>query len=475
MKNYVLLLLLFIGLSNTLFAQEDTYEYQPRKSKYLEINGTFTCPLFDLEANNYRDAYGLSIAGYGDLTSNRKPFVWQWGLEGRVQGGGKANTYYITSPINAEIYNPTNISAGMNGLVRLKYQKSPVQPYVDGFVGGRIFTSGYYTEEYDYDEGGYTDQWNGVTTTGRWVYGVGAGVQVPVSKRVAINARTAYTHAPNTSYIDMDDFINNDRNVLNPAVRSDYDALSFHVGVSIKLDKNRNENKVEKKRDCNCECNCNKRRNRDCRRRDCRDRRSIFGIGFDILTGPTCSTPPPPCEPAYPSYPEVIEPDTPACPPTYAPAVEQPGNVEGPRPEVCPPSSEPEIIGENSGYIEGPTPSVYEPEVIEEKPQRAEDSTPVPYKPASVESKSERRGKAKSTKKAEKPTMLESMMDGIKKEKSSWTTKDESSGRADKPQSTKTPSQSTRTRSIPKFNNKSTTRPSQRSTKSPTSSRKIKG
>ncbi len=379
MKNYVLLFLLLIGISNPLLAQDDaTFDYQPRKSRFIEINGTLTCPLMDLDANHYKDAIGLSLAGYGDLTSNRKPFVFQWGLEGRVQGSGKSGRYTIyTNPGYEEIYRPTNMAIAMNGLVRLKYQALPVHPFIDGFVGGNIFTSGYHTEEYDYYDDSYTDQWNGVVTNGQWGYGVGAGVQVPVSQRVAINFRAAYTHTPEMSYIDMEDVIDNQREVLNPAVSSDYDALSYNLGVSIKLDRKRKQNRIQED-DCDCNCDCERierRERRERRRRDC-NRGSIF---FDILMGELggCSTvPPPPCPPSYP---------VPSTPPPPPPVNDNwndnnDGDNWNDDNPSCPPAYEP---------------SIYEPATIEDKPDRGGQPSVPATPPATIDEVPDRAGKPK--------------------------------------------------------------------------------
>ncbi len=286
MKNYVLLAISMLFVAN-LSAQESDY-YPYRSNRYLGIEGIYNCTLLDLDANNYRDGGGFSISGFKDITSNRNPLVLQWGGEGLFAVSGKDREYYIDDAFGTyRISSPTNLTFGLNGLLRLEYRKYRVHPYIDGFVGGRLFSSGYTDND---NCSSCEDDYQAMTTTGRLTYGMGAGVFVPVSNRLDINFRAAYTHAPEMYYINMNDFIDNTRNTLAPLAESEYDMLSFHVGVRYRFEQQNKEERRREKRE---------RRDRDCydSRYDCdspcdnrrRQRRQRAGnilqgicIGLDI-------------------------------------------------------------------------------------------------------------------------------------------------------------------------------------------------
>lgn len=285
MKNYVLLVLSLVFMTN-LSAQDEAY-YPAQKSRYLGIEGIFNCPILDLDANNYRDGAGISMSGFGDITSNRNPLVLQWGVEGLFGVSNKNRTYNIGSPFSGTISNPTNVAVGLNGLLRLEYRKYAVHPYIDGFVGGRFFQSGYYVNN--------NDDWSELqsTTNAKWAYGAGVGAFIPVSKRLDINVRAAYTHTDDMQYIDMNDFIDNSRNSINNPATSDYDMLSLHVGIRYNITRNKNKYEKETRRDrrstrYESDCDCDTRRHRDCRRK-----RPIISILLGNLGGPRICTPPP--------------------------------------------------------------------------------------------------------------------------------------------------------------------------------------
>lgn len=285
MKNYVLFVVCLLFTAN-VFAQEDDY-YPIKKSRYLGIEGIYNCTLLDLDVNNYRDGGGLSFSGFGDITSRRNPFVLQWGVEGLFAASSRHGNYY-DQRFDREVSGLTNAALGLNGLLRLEYTGFPIHPYIDGFVGGRLFQSGYFTEEFDEYEGRYEDTWSGMssTATGKLAYGVGAGVLIPVSNRVDINFRTAYTHTGPIRYINMNDFIDDATGRINPSASSDYDMLSFHLGVRIRLgDKSERvrEKKERRQRRKDCECaDCPTRRNRP-----------IIDILFNDWGGSTICTPRP--------------------------------------------------------------------------------------------------------------------------------------------------------------------------------------
>lgn len=304
MRNYVLLAISLLFMTN-VFAQES--DYNPYRSyRYLGVEGIYNCTLMDLDANNYRDGGGFSFSGFKDITSNRNPLVLQWGAEGLFAVSGRQyRTYSISDPFVDRVSDPSNVTLGLNGLLRLEYRKYAVHPYIDGFVGGRLFSSGYTDNGEDFTE---EDYYRTMTTTGRFAYGVGAGVFVPVSNRLDLNFRTAYTHTPEMYYINMNDFIDNTRNTLAPLAESEYDMLSFHVGIRYRFEqKSKEERRREKqerrerrKTDC-CDDYYN---DRCCDKPSRQRRRSVLG---SILLnggwgGPVICTPPPTDCPAD-SYP----------------------------------------------------------------------------------------------------------------------------------------------------------------------------
>jgi len=246
-----------------IFAQES--DYNPYRSyRYLGVEGIYNCTLMDLDANNYRDGGGFSFSGFKDISSNRNPLVLQAGVEGLFAKSGRNSSYYINEPFdNYRISAPSNITFGLNGLLRLEYRKYRVHPYVDGFVGGRLFSSGYN----DFNINGSDDDlYVQMTGSGRFAYGVGAGVFVPVSNRLDINFRTAYTHTPEMDYINMNDFIDNTRNTVAPLAESEYDMLSFHVGVRYRFEQKSKEERrdtdcYDNRYDCDSPCD-NRRRQR---------------------------------------------------------------------------------------------------------------------------------------------------------------------------------------------------------------------
>lgn len=294
MKNYVLLAISLLFMTN-VFAQES--DYNPYRSyRYLGVEGIYNCTLMDLDANNYRDGGGFSFSGFKDITSTRNPLVLQWGAEGLFAVSSREREYYINNPFTEDISNPSNVTLGLNGLLRLEYRKYAVRPYIDGFVGGRLFTSGYTDNGEDFTD---ADSYREMTATGRFAYGVGAGFFVPVSDRLDLNFRTAYTHTPEMYYINMNDFVDNTRNALSPLATSEYDMLSFHVGVRYRFEQ---KSKDERRRE--------KQERRDRRKTDCCDdyyndccesrydnrrqrRQRIGNVLRGIHTGITICTPPP--------------------------------------------------------------------------------------------------------------------------------------------------------------------------------------
>ncbi len=489
MKNYVLLILSLVFMTN-LSAQDEAY-YPAKKSRYLGIEGIFNCPLMDLNDNNYRHGGGFSFSGFGDITSNRNPLVLQWGLEGLFGVSSKNRTYSIGAPFSGTVYNPTNVAVGLNGLLRLEYRKYAVHPYIDGFVGGRFFQSGYYVNN--------NDDWSEIpsTTNVKWAYGAGVGAFIPVSNRLDINLRAAYTHTDNMQYIDMNDFIDNDRNSINTAINSDYDMLSLHVGIRYNINRNKNiyeqETHRERRRtryesDCNCcddhDCCEARRRTRcqsDCdryRHRDRRNKRPIIDVILGNLGGsPTCTPPPTECDTdVYSPRPNYRDDDRPTrdndnslptsdndrdddtyippsnnneevCPPTYE---EDEPTRPRPRPERDGVDTKPEYGDKPSGRSgtnpssepRKPTPRP-EPDVIDTKPERDNKRT---------------RRSDKDTSSKPSKSLLGSLLDAVQNKPEREKKSERSSSKSSSSKQTKPSSRSKRETSKPQSSKSKSTR-----------------
>ncbi len=121
----------------------------------------------------------------------------------------------------------------------LKNSSSPVQPYVEGLAGFRLFVVNQEVNAYIVSSGEELPRVTVTNTTGSWSYGFGAGVKIKVSKNnlLYLNAKANQLYGTETNYMDPSSVaLYENGTVEYSSFRSRTDVLRFSIGLHLMIE-----------------------------------------------------------------------------------------------------------------------------------------------------------------------------------------------------------------------------------------------
>ena len=180
--------------------------------------------LFPLNKRNPVDL-GIDL-GYYFMSQSQETFqyytpgVGDYDVESRISGG------MFTTHAVARIYPIKNI-------------KSPIQPYVEGLAGFRLFSANQRLETYVYITDEYLPIEKDYNFSGAWSYGFGGGFKVMLSKNELLYLNTKVTQLYGTATNNMDPSsveLYDDGTYSYSEFRSRTDILRFSLGIHIMIE-----------------------------------------------------------------------------------------------------------------------------------------------------------------------------------------------------------------------------------------------
>lgn len=197
----------------------------------------------EIPTGEYNQTHNQLNAGIGGsfLTQTKLPFI-QSGINFTHAKSGKyEDDIFLDTNENIngnEIYERANFTVNHNiyrthGVLRFKPFKGPVQPYLDGMAGIKVFSS---TARTELEEGrdNYVISKENLEKSLAGSLGWAIGLKIQLTSGLFLEGRYEKLEGGNATYIDTDSF------QLNPQGNYQYDLLSSktnsnlaHLGISL--------------------------------------------------------------------------------------------------------------------------------------------------------------------------------------------------------------------------------------------------
>ncbi len=202
MKRITLLLLVFLGLTTSIFAQWE-----------IGIGGLGVGPVDRFQGSLYKNGGGLFInLTTKSFLSDNQPWELRFGLymDG-VDAGRKSFDTKLSDPPDAEgEIEFANCQIGHHLITRLGYQVTPkITVFMDGIVGHRKFHSETLTGLKEYKEEYKTDV-EKIFVARTFRYGVGMGSRIGLTKSFGLEIRADYTRGGQVTYFDLKSIVESD-------------------------------------------------------------------------------------------------------------------------------------------------------------------------------------------------------------------------------------------------------------------------
>ncbi|MCB0400687.1 MAG: hypothetical protein KDD41_01250 [Flavobacteriales bacterium] len=256
MKSFIIVC--FIGLSFPLFAQLDSLSVAPDNQqiftddneRLLEPKVTFD---FDIRAaftsGEFKTFYpkpGMGGMGLTVLFPLGKRFPLDLGVDlGYYFMSQSQETFNYYTPGLGDYDVESRVSGGMftmhavGRVYPFKTVKLPIQPYVEGLAGFRVFSANQKLETYVYATDEYLPVEKDYNYYGAWSYGFGAGVKVMLSKNelLYLNLKVDQIYGTATKNMDPSTVeLYDDGTYTYSEFTSRTDILRFALGIHIMIE-----------------------------------------------------------------------------------------------------------------------------------------------------------------------------------------------------------------------------------------------
>ncbi|TNE78368.1 MAG: hypothetical protein EP332_14925 [Bacteroidetes bacterium] len=205
---------------------------------YLGFHYGRPMPLNQLNDSNYKSGHGFGF----DLMSNnilrRSSLDFRLGasFEYYLHGTEKRDILLNTPNSDPGIYSVQNNHMGILLTSRVSFlNESFVSPFIDGFVGTRIFKS---TESIlpkaDYIEG-FEPTHKNVHSTSAFHYGFSAGLLFNVNESFAIDTRLSYSNGAQANWVKLQSAALDGNQLKYNSTQTFTDLFIFRIGVIIRV------------------------------------------------------------------------------------------------------------------------------------------------------------------------------------------------------------------------------------------------
>lgn len=249
MKKFTLLFAVLLGFSAYIEAQVNP-NTAPRRTRnpggfwmhpnYHRVPTLSVGFEFAFPQNEFSDNFdGMPIGIGGQFLTNagrRSPFEFGMGFSWLSRGSAREDVFiYEGEDINGqEIFSRGTMSVNSNiytynGIVRFKPLLGMVQPYIDGLVGVRNFSTSTVVRP---DDASLETMRERQTRDFALTYGYAAGIKVRVTPALMVEGRFSNLFGTQVSYVDRNSLeIDIEGNVTFDEVASRTDMYIIHLGV----------------------------------------------------------------------------------------------------------------------------------------------------------------------------------------------------------------------------------------------------
>lgn len=195
-----------------------------------------------LSEQNYRSGFGFGV----EMLTVSRPLAnflgIQWGAQFSYDRGGEESFPltmgypYRGQSVDLEL---SNENVGLHGVLRLiTPDRFPIQIYVQGLVGSRLFYSQETLVINDHADDDYCPEPVNVNRSFTLSYGAGGGLRLALGPYSHLDLRATYLTGSNARFIDLDQAYVVEQNLVDypMAEAARTDGFTFSVGVSMPLD-----------------------------------------------------------------------------------------------------------------------------------------------------------------------------------------------------------------------------------------------
>ncbi len=250
----ILLLGFFAGIVS---AQTDSLTTAPSLEVFTDEAKLLPAPKvtidFDVRAafttGEFKDFYSKAgMGGFGGTV------LFPIGKKNPLDVGFGLGYYFMNnSQVTHELYTPGvgdyDINSKVSGsmvpfhltarLYPLKSTRSPIQPYIEGLAGFRLFLVEHELSTYIYSIDTELPPETNTNTTGSWSYGFGGGVKIRMSRNqlLYLNLKVAQLYGTETKNMDPSSLVlYNDGAYGYNEFKSETDVLRFSVGIHLMIE-----------------------------------------------------------------------------------------------------------------------------------------------------------------------------------------------------------------------------------------------
>ena len=236
MKN-VLVILALVFLATEVYGQRNRIA---RERTIISFGGEVGVPQAEFD-----EVYGDATFGYGGnfLTKTRLPFIFsgvniQYARMGKyadevfIEEGQTLNGTPVFQSASAEAKYKVHT---VHGALRFEPFRGPVQPYIEGLAGFKVFSSNVKVIDEETRSREVIDKYNlerSMTTS----YGWAAGLKIQLTPGIFAEGRVENLFGGNARYIDGESMYMNSQDQFSyDMLESKTNTLLIHLGVSIDI------------------------------------------------------------------------------------------------------------------------------------------------------------------------------------------------------------------------------------------------
>lgn len=225
-------------------AAESPVDFDETEEEAMELNyyGLYNLPLNQLSDAGYRNGLGYGIELMSSPRRMESFVSLQFGGQFTWVGGGRESLPlamgYPYRDLRADMQY-SNRQIGLHGVVRLiTPDRFPVQFYVQGMVGGRMFSSmeAVVVQTHD-DEDDFCPEPVNLGRDYTLSYGAASGLRFRYGPYSSVDFRVSYFTGGNAQFVDLDGIYTKEQNVFEyswqEAIRSE--GLMFSLGITTSL------------------------------------------------------------------------------------------------------------------------------------------------------------------------------------------------------------------------------------------------
>ena len=243
---YFTLVLLFLSLSTALIAQEDELVAGELLEPKITFDFDFRGALTTGEFNEFYKDEGMGGVGLTVLAPISRFNPIDLGVDfGYFYMSGTEATYNYTDVALKEHEITSSVTGSMipiHAVIRIypiKNKKFPIQPYVEGVGGVKLFVINHTIETESKRSDLEMVTLNDPEFTSAWSYGYGAGFKMRISKTnlLYFNTKVDHMFGMETDYINPTSYTQNEEGkYLHQYNSSMTDILQFSVGLHLMIE-----------------------------------------------------------------------------------------------------------------------------------------------------------------------------------------------------------------------------------------------